>query len=189
MVGLQVGDKLFHGLDCGCPGLWLQWPTPTLEISKTQSGWRNALLIHTVKENDKTLLISSSNLVQGSYRNLADIIRDVVPGGALRVTGGHALSVPQVFWTGNSHAIKIVVTTKINMRCGVSLPFSSTACTEVRPTDTCFSFCLAGDGMWYQLSPVARYKTQNIKGCYCSHFQSQSRIHWPAGFCGQTEPL
>lgn len=56
--------------------------------------------MHTVKENDKMLLISLSNLVQGPYRNLADIIGDVVPGGALRVTGGHTLSVPQVFWTG-----------------------------------------------------------------------------------------
>lgn len=102
--------------------------------------------MHTVKENDNSLLILS-NLVQGPYRHLADIIRDVFPGGALRVTGGHAPSVPQVFWTGNTRTIKIVVTTKINMRCGVTLPFSSTACTEVRPTDTCFSFCLAGEGM------------------------------------------
>lgn len=38
-----------------------------------------------------------SDLVQGAHRNLADIIRDVLPGGALRVTGGHTLSVPKVF--------------------------------------------------------------------------------------------
>lgn len=35
-----------------------------------------------------------------------------------------------------------------------ALPFSSTVYTDVLPTDTCFSFCLDGEGMWYQQSPA-----------------------------------
>lgn len=41
----------------------------------------------------------------------------------------------------------------------VHLPFSSTAYTDVWPTDTCFSLCLAGDGMWYQQSPAEEGQT------------------------------
>lgn len=37
-----------------------------------------------------------SYLVQRAYRDFADIVRYVFPGGALRVAGGHTLSVPQV---------------------------------------------------------------------------------------------
>lgn len=37
-----------------------------------------------------------SHLVQRSHRDLGDIVRDELPGGALRVAGGEALSVPQV---------------------------------------------------------------------------------------------
>lgn len=35
-----------------------------------------------------------------------------------------------------------------------NLPFSSTAYTEVWPTDTCFNLCFGGDGMWCQQSPA-----------------------------------
>lgn len=44
-----------------------------------------------------------TDLVQRPYGDLAYIIRDVFPGGALRVPGGLTLPVPQVTWTGNSH--------------------------------------------------------------------------------------
>ena len=66
------------------------------------------------KNNNPELGIDyhGSDLVQRAHRNLADIIRNVFPGGALRVTGGHALSVPKVFWTGND-IIKIGVSTQI----------------------------------------------------------------------------
>lgn len=36
------------------------------------------------------------DLVQRSHRNLGDIVGDELPGGALWVAGGEALSVPQV---------------------------------------------------------------------------------------------
>lgn len=83
---------------------------------------KNVLLMHTVKKKQtnqpKTRYwYHGSDLVQGAYRNFADIIRDVFPGGALSITGGHALSVPKVFWTGN-HIIKIAVSIQINKVCG-----------------------------------------------------------------------
>lgn len=40
-----------------------------------------------------------------------------------------------------------------------NLPFSSKAYTDVCPTDTCFSLCLGGDGMWYQQSPAEQGQT------------------------------
>lgn len=42
------------------------------------------------------LFVFWSDLVQRSHRDLGDIIRDELPGGALRVAGSEALSVPQV---------------------------------------------------------------------------------------------
>lgn len=42
------------------------------------------------------------------------------------------------------------------LRLRDNLPFSSKAYTAVCPTDTCFSLCLGGDGMWYQQSPAAQ---------------------------------
>lgn len=44
-----------------------------------------------------------TDLVQGSYGDLAYIIRNVFPGRALRVARGYTLPVPQVTWTGSSH--------------------------------------------------------------------------------------
>lgn len=41
-----------------------------------------------------------------------------------------------------------------SFRCGS--PLSSTAKTEVRPTESCLRDCRGGDGMWYQHSPVGR---------------------------------
>lgn len=70
-----------------------------------------------------------TDLVQGPYRDLAYIIRDVFPGGALWVAGGHTLPVPQVTWAGNSHIrhmIRICLTTNISIRHTSALPFSST---------------------------------------------------------------
>lgn len=70
-----------------------------------------------------------TDLVQGPYRDLAYIIRDVFPGGALWVAGGHTLPVPQVTWAGNSHIrrmIRICLPTNINFRHASTLPFSST---------------------------------------------------------------
>lgn len=37
-----------------------------------------------------------TDLIQRPHRNLCDVVRDELPGGALRVAGGEALSVPQV---------------------------------------------------------------------------------------------
>lgn len=44
-----------------------------------------------------TVVLSDwTHLVQWSYRDLCDVVGDEFPGGALRVTGSDALSVPQV---------------------------------------------------------------------------------------------
>lgn len=39
-----------------------------------------------------------------------------------------------------------------------NLQFSSTVKTDVRPTDSCLSVCLGGEGMWYQHSPVGGHQ-------------------------------
>lgn len=40
-----------------------------------------------------------SDLVQRSHGDLGDVVRDELPGGALRVAGGEALPEPQVTCT------------------------------------------------------------------------------------------
>lgn len=67
---------------------------------KKKSGWKKCST-DTLEEK----ICNGPDLVQGAHGNLADIIRDVFPGGALGVTGGHTLPVPQVLWTGSSHII------------------------------------------------------------------------------------
>ena len=43
--------------------------------------------------------LGSWYLIQGADRDLADVVRDMLPGGALGVAGSHVLTVPQVTWT------------------------------------------------------------------------------------------
>lgn len=45
------------------------------------------------------VVVVHTDLVQRSHRNLGDVVRDELPGRALRITGREALSVPQVtYW-------------------------------------------------------------------------------------------
>lgn len=80
----------------------------------------------------KCLEYSWAHLIQGSHRDFAYVVRDVLPGGALRVAGSHSLSVPQVTYTWAEKAYK---RHSVQSSCSegfavnteaVSLPFSST---------------------------------------------------------------
>lgn len=55
------------------------------------------------------LLVFWSDLVQRSHRDLGDIIRDELPGGALRVAGSEALSVPQVTYMRTTRIYLVLI--------------------------------------------------------------------------------
>lgn len=45
-----------------------------------------------------------------------------------------------------------------------SVPFLSNTNTDVRPTETCFSFCFWGEGIWYQQSPKSqKYLSKTLR--------------------------
>ena len=95
------------------------------------------------------------------------------------------------------------------------LPFSSTAQMDVLPTETCFNFCLGGEGMWYQHSPaggdkphtrlapsehshLSLYHTKTMNthafsrpNFACTRWANHPHplLDWPAGLVLDTEPL
>lgn len=94
--------SLWHtapGVSAGKPG------TPSAMIHT----WTEHRVMHCIIPSPATTLPSQrcydnlhflsffqSDLVQRPHRDLGDIVGDELPGGALRVAGGEALSVPQV---------------------------------------------------------------------------------------------
>lgn len=128
------------------------------------------------------LVSNDPDLVQGPHRHRAHVVGHVNPAAALGVAGSHSLAVPQVPWGDRDRvtqgSLEDTPSTSLpttvpqttspgggpgawpirvlqeSPKTAQHSPFSSKANTDVCPTDTCFSLCLGGDGMWYQQSPA-----------------------------------
>lgn len=127
------------------------------------------------------------DLVQRAHGHFGDIVGDELPAGALGVAGGEALSVPQVPCRDQDGSVSFeLMAAHKRFRCGS--PLSSTAKTEVRPTESCLRDCRGGDGMWYQHSPAGGRMGVNY-GLVNASEQKQRVAFLPAGFCWDTDPL
>lgn len=145
-------------------------------IDKTCSWWLNP------RPQSRDGGCGNTDLVQWPHGNLGDVVRDELPGGALWVAGCEALSVPQVTYMNtkkvfhrilNNYFQESLVSVKGKTRYSL---LSSTAKTEVRPTDSCLRVCRGGDGMWYQHSPV---EGPEREGRALMHVLKQHNHHWP----------
>lgn len=151
LAGSPVDGTLSRSSGCGCPAPCQLWSTPSQprQSSKTlkklnhlcrcvppyTACWGQNINELTKPPIGTALCVHSNSsrslcahLVQGPHWDLAYIIGDVLPGGALRVAGCHTMPVPQVAW--NKVHLYIMrpaekFSSNKSMRVG-ALPLSST---------------------------------------------------------------